>query len=83
MVITIAVMIALVEWTGPARAQTATVELRNGQGAVVGHARLSQESGGVRLQVEVSGLTPGLHGFHDDRQGGRAIGPRHGQQARA
>jgi len=83
MVITIAVMIALVEWTGPAKAQTASVELRNGQGAVVGHARLSQEPGGVRLQVEVSGLTPGLHGFHDDRQGGRAIGPRHGQQARA
>ena len=27
MVITIAVMIGLVEWTGPARAQTATVEL--------------------------------------------------------
>jgi Cu-Zn family superoxide dismutase len=64
MVITIGVMIGIVEWIGPARAQTVTVELRNGQGAVVGHARLSQEPGGVRLQVEVSGLAPGLHGFH-------------------
>ena len=51
-------------WGGLAWAQTATVELRNDQGGVVGHARFSPEPGGVRLQVEVSGLTPGLHGFH-------------------
>jgi superoxide dismutase, Cu-Zn family len=51
-------------WAGLARAQTATADLRNAQGTVVGHARLTQEPGGVRLEVDVSRLTPGLHGFH-------------------
>jgi Cu-Zn family superoxide dismutase len=54
----------IVIWVVSARGQTATADLRNGQGAIVGRARLSQEPTGVRLQLEVSGLTPGLHGLH-------------------
>lgn len=47
-----------------ASAQTATAELRNAQGAVVGNATLTEGPQGVRLQVTVSGLPPGRHGFH-------------------
>jgi superoxide dismutase, Cu-Zn family len=41
-----------------------TVELRNAAGERVGTARLTQEENGVRLVVEVGGLTPGRRGLH-------------------
>jgi Cu/Zn superoxide dismutase len=47
-----------------ASAQTATAELRNAQGGAVGSAILTEGPQGVRLQVTVSGLPPGRHGFH-------------------
>ena len=47
-----------------ASAQTATAELRNAQGGAVGSATLTEGPQGVRLQMTVSGLPPGRHGFH-------------------
>jgi superoxide dismutase, Cu-Zn family len=47
-----------------AGAQDVTVDLRNARGQVAGHATLAQESGGVRLRVDVTGLAPGAHGIH-------------------
>jgi Cu/Zn superoxide dismutase len=40
------------------------VELTNSKGASVGHATLKDTSDGVSLEVNVTGLTPGKHGFH-------------------
>jgi Cu-Zn family superoxide dismutase len=42
-----------------------TVTLRNPYTGVVGNASLSPDSsGGVKVSVQVKGLTPGKHGFH-------------------
>jgi superoxide dismutase, Cu-Zn family len=46
-----------------------TVELRNAAGDRVGTARLTQEENGVRVEVEVSGLTPGRRGLHFHERG--------------
>jgi Cu-Zn family superoxide dismutase len=45
-------------------ASTATAELRNSRGETVGTAILTDVTGGVRVVVEVKGLTPGEHGVH-------------------
>ena len=42
----------------------ATVELRNGEGQVVGTATLTQEAGGVRVAIQAPNMPPGAHGFH-------------------
>jgi len=42
----------------------AKADLVNAQGAKVGSAELIQTADGVKIDVTVSGLTPGLHGFH-------------------
>jgi superoxide dismutase, Cu-Zn family len=44
--------------------QKAKADLVNAQGAKVGSAELTQTPDGVKIDVTVSGLTPGLHGFH-------------------
>ncbi len=44
--------------------QKAKADLVNAQGAKVGRAELTQTPDGVKIDVTVSGLTPGLHGFH-------------------
>jgi Cu-Zn family superoxide dismutase len=43
---------------------TATAQLRNAQGQVVGTATLEQEEDGVDIELHVTGLPPGVHGFH-------------------
>jgi Cu-Zn family superoxide dismutase len=43
---------------------SATATLRDAQGKVVGTASLAPGDGGVKISVAVSGLAPGLHGFH-------------------
>lgn len=51
----------------PAPAQQnlrATAELRDAQGQSVGTATLEEREGGVRIDVNVSGLPPGTHAFH-------------------
>lgn len=47
-----------------AAAETAKVELRNPQGAIVGSVVLTQEGGAVTVSVGASKLPPGFHGFH-------------------
>lgn len=38
--------------------------IKNTKGKKIGKAVLTQLEGGVKVHVEVSGLTPGLHGIH-------------------
>jgi superoxide dismutase, Cu-Zn family len=42
----------------------AWAEVRDASGASVGSALLRQETGGVRIVVQASGLAPGRHGIH-------------------
>jgi len=42
----------------------AKADLVNAEGAKVGTAEFTQIPEGVKIDVTVSGLTPGLHGFH-------------------
>ncbi|MEI7028359.1 superoxide dismutase family protein [Paenibacillus sp. y28] len=57
---------ALVE---PEAVQPVTVEIKNTNGEAIGSATLRQMKAGVQIEVEVSGLTPGLHGFHIHQNG--------------
>ena len=45
-------------------APAATATLRDAQGKNVGTATLTPAEGGVKINVTVSGVAPGLHGFH-------------------
>ena len=45
-------------------APSATATLRDAQGKTVGTATLTPGDGGVKIAVSVSGVAPGLHGFH-------------------
>lgn len=47
-----------------APAKTATAELKDTEGNVVGTATVSGEDGALTVDVSVEGLTPGLHGAH-------------------
>jgi len=40
------------------------VTLVNAAGETIGHAALTQTEGGVKVELEASGLTPGPHGLH-------------------
>ena len=44
--------------------KTAHADLANAQGATIGHAKFSSVSGGVKIALTVSQLTPGVHGIH-------------------
>jgi|SRR5947209_1844026 len=44
--------------------QMARTELRNAQGEVVGNATFTQTGDGVKIDLQVSKMTPGLHGVH-------------------
>jgi len=50
----------LVAAAGP----SASATLRDAQGKVVGTATMTPGEGGVKIAVSVSGVAPGLHGFH-------------------
>lgn len=56
----------LAAWASSAAAQaaTATAELKNAAGQVVGTATLAQAASGVNVSASVKGLTPGKHGLH-------------------
>ena len=45
-------------------APTATATLLDARGKVVGSATLTPGEGGAKIAVTVSGMAPGLHGFH-------------------
>jgi len=64
---TFAVAFAAVIASIPAVASAApavTATLRDAQGKTIGIATLTPADGGVRIGVTVSGVPPGLHGFH-------------------
>lgn len=42
----------------------AWAELKDSSGKTIGAAVLIEQQGGVQVSLKVSGLTPGLHGFH-------------------
>ncbi|NHN30649.1 superoxide dismutase family protein [Paenibacillus sp. S3N08] len=50
------------------------IDIVNGSGAKTGTATLSAVADGVKIQVEVMGLTPGKHGIHI-HQNGVCTGP--------
>lgn len=50
-------------------ADTATATLAGPDGAAMGTVTLTQGPGGVLVSADVSGLAPGLHGFHIHEKG--------------
>ena len=48
----------------PAAGQAAHAVVVDQAGVAIGHVELADEGGRTRVHVEVSGLTPGFHGFH-------------------
>jgi Cu-Zn family superoxide dismutase len=65
-VLVLATVLALSGLSMPTQAAgpEASAELRDQSGKIVGRATFTQVDGGVRVHVEVSGLTPGQHGIH-------------------
>ena len=59
---------------GRAVGTTATTELRNAEGRVLGTASFTQISAGVRIVLEVRGLPPGAKAVHI-HEAGRCEGP--------
>ncbi len=47
-----------------AATKSAHADLVNAQGATVGHAKITATSGGVKISIKASKLTPGDHGIH-------------------
>jgi Cu-Zn family superoxide dismutase len=45
-------------------AQTAKAVLKNAEGAEVGSVSLTQGEGGVKINLALKGLPPGVHAFH-------------------
>lgn len=63
----LAAVVTLCVGAGAAHAKShlkARAELLDAQGKKVGTARLIEQKEGVQVQIEVSGLPPGSHGFH-------------------
>jgi Cu-Zn family superoxide dismutase len=61
------VVLALLMLTAPLLAlasPAATADLKDASGRSIGNATFSSISGGVQVQVKVTGLKPGAHGFH-------------------
>jgi|GEM_PF-951841 len=54
----------LIERSQAAEPRTVDVTIYDAIGKYAGWALLTEQHDGVRLQLEVSGLTPGKHGFH-------------------
>jgi superoxide dismutase, Cu-Zn family len=62
---TIALPSAFARNTTPAQiAQSGHADIVNATGQKIGTANLSSASGGVRIDVDVTQLTPGTHGIH-------------------
>ncbi|MEY9091895.1 Cu-Zn family superoxide dismutase [Paenibacillus sp. RC84] len=53
----------------PSTSSGVEIELKDGQGSVVGTAKFTQENKGVRIQVQATKLAPGEHGFHVHESG--------------
>ena len=53
-------------WASPAMAEkgAAIITSTDGESRVLGRASLEETLGGLKISAELSGLTPGKHGFH-------------------
>ena len=60
----ISVCLFLVWSISPARAEYATAQLIDAQGATVGEADLTQTPNGVLIKLYAFHLPPGIHGLH-------------------
>jgi len=58
------VLIPALLWASAAFGQSAHADILNAQGQKIGTAQVRASGSGVRIDVEVSQLTPGLHGIH-------------------
>jgi superoxide dismutase, Cu-Zn family len=62
------VLAATLVWTtavfAQSAAQSAHADIVNAQGQKIGSATISQADGGVRIDIQVSQLSPGTHGIH-------------------
>jgi superoxide dismutase, Cu-Zn family len=60
-------------WAAGGKVEPGTIEVKvpliDAKGEQVGKATLTQLEKGVKVQVEASGLTPGLHGIHFHENG--------------
>jgi Cu-Zn family superoxide dismutase len=62
---------ALSVWAcGESPAPTAKATLVNAQGQKVGEATLTETAGGVKIDLTVENLPPGVHAFHIHEKGG-------------
>lgn len=55
--------------SSPSSSSGVEIELKDGQGSVVGTAKFTQENKGVRIQVQATKLAPGEHGIHVHESG--------------
>ncbi|MDB5593424.1 MAG: hypothetical protein JWM36_385 [Hyphomicrobiales bacterium] len=60
---------ATMEPVPPAASLTAHADFKDQAGAAVGSARLTQLPKGVLVELDLKGLSPGLHGFHIHQTG--------------
>lgn len=59
-----AALLVLASISCQAASKSAQADIVNAQGATIGHAKLTAASGGVKVALTVSQLTPGEHGIH-------------------
>jgi Cu-Zn family superoxide dismutase len=69
MVVGLALISLLIWGCGQAAAPTAKATLVNAQGQKVGEASLTQTSQGVKIDLTVENLPPGVHAFHIHTKG--------------
>jgi Cu-Zn family superoxide dismutase len=65
----LAIAAALVWGCGQSPAPTAKATLVNSQGQKVGEATLTETAGGVKIDLTVENLPPGVHAFHIHEKG--------------
>ena len=65
----LALAVALIWACGESPAQTAKATLMNNQGQKVGDAKLTQTADGVKIDLTVEKLPPGVHAFHIHEKG--------------
>jgi len=65
----LALAVALIWACGESTPQTAKATLMNTQGQKVGEAKLTQTADGVKIDLSVENLPPGVHAFHIHEKG--------------
>ena len=58
------VLIAVLLWAPAGFAQSAHADIVNAQGQKIGSAQIRPSGSGLRIEVKVSQLPPGVHGIH-------------------